>query len=188
DLGTVPAYVPDIMRKRGIRQMYVVQYELKPDSAAPIGDPPPESIASINTHDMPAFAGFWSGRDIDDRVEQGLLDERAAERERSTRARMRDSLIRFLKARCLLSKDHSDTMAVLGALVRFLGNSDAEIVLVNLEDLWLEREPQNVPGVPDRSWRQRFRVPLEAARASETITTILGALDHTRRMADGNET
>jgi 4-alpha-glucanotransferase len=188
DLGTVPAYVPDIMRKRGIRRMYVVQYEIKPQGEQPIGAPPPQSIASINTHDMPAFAGFWCGADIDDRLAQGLLDDRGAGRERATRAQMRDSLNRFLKARGLLSNDGSDTMAVLDALVRFLGSSDAEMVLVNLEDLWLEREPQNVPGVPDRSWRQRFRVPLEAARAGETITTILGALDHSRRMADGNQT
>jgi 4-alpha-glucanotransferase len=188
DLGTVPAYVPEIMRKRGIRRMYVVQYEIKPDAANPIGAPSPQSIASINTHDMPTFAGFWSGRDIDDRVEQGLLDERGAERERSTRAQMRESLTNFLKARGLLSEGGSDTMAVLDALVRFLGSSDAEMVLVNLEDLWLEGEPQNVPGVPDRSWRQRFRIPLEAARTNTAIATLLGALDHSRRMADGNET
>jgi 4-alpha-glucanotransferase len=187
DLGTVPAYVPDIMRKRGIRRMYVVQYEIKPDAAAPIGAPSPQSIASVNTHDMPTFAGFWSGRDIDDRVEQSLLDDRGAERERATRAQMRDSLTNFLKARGLLSNGGSDTMAVLDALGRFLGGSDAEMVLVNLEDLWLEREPQNVPGVPDRSWRQRFRIPLEAARADKTITTLLGALDQSRRMADGNQ-
>jgi 4-alpha-glucanotransferase len=188
DLGTVPKYVPDIMRKRGVRRMYVVQYEIKPDADAPIGAPSPQSIASINTHDMPTFAGFWDGRDIDDRLDQSLLDDRGAERERTTRARMRESLTNFLKARGLLSSDGSDTMAVLDALVRFLGSSEAEMVLVNLEDLWLEREPQNVPGIPDRSWRQRFRVPLEAARADETIARILSALDHSRRMADGNKT
>jgi 4-alpha-glucanotransferase len=188
DLGTVPEYVPNIMHKRGIRRMYVVQYEIKPDADTPIGAPSPQSIASINTHDMPSFAGFWSGRDIDDRIEQSLLDDRGAERERTTRARMRDSLTNFLKARGLLSNDESDTMAVLDALVRFLGSSEAEMVLVNLEDLWLEREPQNVPGIPDRSWRQRFRVPLEEARAGNAITAILSALDHSRRMADGNKT
>ena len=117
-----------------------------------------------------------------------MLDDGGAGREGTTRAQMRESLIRFLKARGLLSDDGSDTMAVLDALVRFLSSSEAEMVLVNLEDLWLEREPQNVPGVPDRSWRQRFRVPLEAARAKETIARILGALDHSRRMADGNQT
>jgi len=61
------------------------------------------------------------------------------------------------------------------------------MVLVNLEDLWLEREPQNVPGVADRSWRQRFRVPLETAREDAAITALLGALDSSRRMADGNQ-
>jgi len=184
DLGTVPAYVPDVMRKHGIRRMFVVQYELKPDEDLA---PASQSIASINTHDMPTFAGFWSGRDIDDRVEQGLLDDRQAGREHKNREDLRASLTRSLAARGLLSNGEGDTMAVLEALVRFLGGSEAEMVLVNLEDLWLEREPQNVPGVADRSWRQRFRVPLETAREDATITALLGALDHSRRMADGNQ-
>jgi len=74
DLGTVPNYVPRAMRKHGVRRMYVVQYELKPEAEAPAGQPPAESVASVNTHDMPTFAGFWSGKEIDDRVEQELLD------------------------------------------------------------------------------------------------------------------
>src|SRR5207253_8981248 len=75
DLGTVPEYVPRAMRAHGVRRMYVVQYELKPEGPAPAGRPPAESIASINTHDMPTFAGFWSAEDVDDRLEQELLDD-----------------------------------------------------------------------------------------------------------------
>jgi len=187
DLGTVPPYVPAKMKEHGIRRMYVVQYELKPEGEEPAGAPPAESIASINTHDMPTFAGFWRGDDIGDRVEQHLLDERGAERERRTRQQMRDSLCRFLEARALLDSGSDDTVAILEAVMGFLGSSEAEIVLVNLEDLWLEPEPQNVPGIGERSWRRRMRLSLDAARHDATTRRILRTVDRTRRQEDGKQ-
>jgi 4-alpha-glucanotransferase len=187
DLGTVPPYVPAKMKEHGIRRMYVVQYELKPEGDEPAGAPPAESIASINTHDMPTFAGFWRGDDIDDRVEQKLLDARGAQRERRTRQQMRDSLCRFLEARALLDSASDDTVAVLEAVLGFLGSSEAEIVLVNLEDLWLEPEPQNVPGIGERSWRRRMRLSLDAARHDATTRRILRTVDRTRRQEDGKQ-
>ena len=159
DLGTVPEYVPEAMRRHGLRRMFVVQYEAKPERP-PLPDPPPMSVASVNTHDMPTFAAFWSGRDIDDRVEQGLLDDPAAERE--TRRRIRDEITR-------LAGDGD----VLQNLLEWLASSDAEVVLVNLEDLWGETEPQNVPGVPERSWKQKFKLSLEEARRDERVRRIL---------------
>lgn len=187
DLGTVPQYVPKAMDKHGIRRMYVVQYEIKPQGANPIGKPPVDSAASINTHDMPTFAGFWSGLDIDDRLEQQLLDENGAEEERSRRERMRRSLIKFLKACHLLDVDVSDARTIFEPLLRFVSRSDAEMVLVNLEDLWLENEPQNVPGVPDRSWRRRLRLSLQEMQSDDTVMRLLQTVDAARRKNDGDE-
>jgi 4-alpha-glucanotransferase len=187
DLGTVPPYVPVAMNEHGIRRMYVVQYELKPDGDEPAGAPPAESVASINTHDMPTFAGFWRGDDIGDRIEQKLLDARGAAKERRTREQMINACVRFLTARGLLDPGSDDTVAVLEAVLRFLGSSDAEIVLVNLEDLWLEPEPQNVPGVAGRSWRRRMRLSLDSARHDATVRRLLDAVNQTRRQADGNQ-
>ena len=141
--------------------MYVVQYELKPAGKQPAGTPPANSVASINTHDMPTFAAFWNG-------------EQAA-------------MTRFLKARRLLQGSESDTIAILEGLLRFLASSDAEIVLVNLEDLWLEREPQNMPGVPERSWRHRTALSLEEMQNDATVNRLLKAVDQARRKAHGRK-
>jgi 4-alpha-glucanotransferase len=46
-------------------------------------------------------------------------------------------------------------------------------VLINLEDLWRELVPQNVPGVPDMSWRRKFRMGLEEAQADGSIRRVL---------------
>ena len=188
DLGTVPQYVPAMMKKHGLRRMYVVQYEAKPEGDQPIGRPAKESVASINTHDMPTFASFWTGRDVDDRLERALLDEVGAREERENRERLRGSVRSFLKAQGLLQNGADDTKAVLEALLRFLAQSDAEIVLVNLEDLWLETEPQNVPGMPERSWRKKFRYTLEQLRSDSVVTATLRSMTGQRREVDGDAT
>jgi 4-alpha-glucanotransferase len=149
DLGTVPPEVPKTMQRHGVRRMFVVQYEGK------LSGPPAASVASVNTHDMPTFAGWSRGRDVDERVELGLLDEIGAQRERETREKT------------------SREVGSIESVLTFLAASDAEIVLINLEDLWGETEPQNMPGVPERSWRHKFRLSLEDAQADGTIRRIL---------------
>jgi 4-alpha-glucanotransferase len=180
DLGTVPDAVPATMARHGLRRMHVVQYEQK------LTPPARESVASVNTHDMPTFAGFWRAKDVDDRLAQRLLDDEHAATERDAREQLRDEFTRQLKARDLLHHDTGDTTSVLQALLAFLAASDAEVVLVNLEDLWLEPEPQNVPGVPERSWRQKLRMTLEQAAADNTVKRLLHTVEERRRMVDGN--
>jgi 4-alpha-glucanotransferase len=164
DLGTVPPEVPKTMSRHGLRRMYVVQYEIKPEDP-PLAAPPAASIASLNTHDMPTFAAWLGGKDIDDRVAQGLLDEAGARRERETREEMKRRLDRFNP---------------FEASLQFLAESDAEFMLINVEDLWRETEPQNMPGVPERSWRHKFRMGLEDARADGTIRRIFTNVNERR--------
>ena len=184
DLGTVPKSVPRAMRRHGLRGMFVFQYEAKPDG--PLAEPPQQSIAAVNTHDMPTFAGFWGGLDIADRVEQGLLDTAGAEAEKITRQALRRHMAESLTARGLLHSGSDDTVAVLDAVFGYLSGSRAEMTLVNLEDLWLETEPQNRPGTTDRNWRRRFAHTLEEIQADEGIATLLRNLDRRQKTNNGH--
>jgi 4-alpha-glucanotransferase len=60
-------------------------------------------------------------------------------------------------------------------------------VLVNLEDLWLERRPQNVPGTTDEypNWRRRARYPFERFRQMRSVTGTLKRIDGLRRRGEG---
>jgi 4-alpha-glucanotransferase len=180
DLGTVPPVVPRMMRRHGLRRMFVVQYEVKADQQPPLESPAPASVASLNTHDMPPFASFWSGRDIDDRLEQDLLDERSAAEERLSRERVRRSLTEFLREHGHQEGASQESGRVLESLLAFLASSDAETVLINLEDLWGEIEPQNVPGVPERSWRHKFRMGLEEMRRAGNVRRVLASMQTLR--------
>jgi 4-alpha-glucanotransferase len=173
DLGTVPPEVPKMMNRHGLRRMYVVQYEVKPGDP-PINTPPAQSIASINTHDMPTFAAFWGAKDVDDRVEQDLLDEKGAARERENREQTRRAVMQFLIDNGYLTSGPTENVqTILEALLAYLAASDAEMMLVNPEDLWKELVPQNVPGLPDKSWRHKFRMTLEDARNDGSIRRTL---------------
>jgi 4-alpha-glucanotransferase len=173
DLGTVPPEVPRAMARHNIHRMYVVQYEAKPDPGGALPDPPASSIASINTHDMPPFAGYWKGQDIGERLEIGLMSQEHAWQEEKTRASFREALAPFLGI-----EDKNDPREVYQALLAFLRDSPARLVVVNLEDLWLETQSQNVPSTSDENpnWRRKARYTLEEFRENSNVLEALRTL------------
>jgi 4-alpha-glucanotransferase len=179
DLGTVPEEVHSGMRRHAMLQSYVVQYEATPDRDR-VPEPPSASLASLNTHDMPTFAAFWRGHDIEDRIEDGLLDPRDRDAERENRDRIRRAILTTLGR-----ADGDDEREVLGALLEWLADSDARFVIVALEDLWGELRPVNVPGITTRpNWRGRAARSLEQLRSSDDVLEILKRVDAARGRGD----
>lgn len=174
DLGTVPRYIRRAMGRHGLRRIFVVQYEAQPDAGKPLPVPPGGAVAGLNTHDTPTFAGFCRGLDLRDWRELGLLDEAGARHERHERQRVLAALAEFLEGRGLLRRPVSDA-ALMRAALEFLAELPAGLLLVNLEDLWLETRPQNVPGtVAERpNWRRPARYLLEEFRE---LPSVLGPL------------
>jgi 4-alpha-glucanotransferase len=178
NLGTVPSYVNSAMKRHRVWQMYVVQYELEPSRKAAIGEVPSNCVASLNTHDMPPFAAFWEGDDIEDRRAQGLLDDEPAAAEHEYRARLREGLIEWLRAEGLLNGTDADLQTVMRRLLDYLAASPAEVVIASLEDLWLETRPQNVPGTSTErpNWTRKARHTLEEMQAMAEVVEVLESL------------
>jgi len=171
NLGTVPPEVNEAMVEHDIRQMYVVQYEIMGDPDNPSLPPPPaKCVASLNTHDMPPFRAFIDGTDIHDRVDLGFVDRKAAAVERKQRATMRRALRSLVGVN---GRGFSD--GLYPSLLRYLAGSMAEVVLVNLEDLWDETLPQNVPATSAErpNWRRRVRPSIEQIRKMAEIAEVL---------------
>jgi 4-alpha-glucanotransferase len=97
NLGTVPKEVNEAMSRHGLRQMYVVQFAQRANPRAALAKPPPHSVASPNTHDMPTFAAHWRGLDIDDRATLGLLTKAEVGKEHARRAKLNLALAKFLQ-------------------------------------------------------------------------------------------
>ncbi|MGH7477405.1 MAG: 4-alpha-glucanotransferase [Longimicrobiales bacterium] len=177
DLGTVPPQVRRAMMTHGIRRMFVAQFELTDDSARPLGPVPPDATAYVNTHDMPPFAAFLQESDIRLRHELGWLDAEAVQRERVSRGRQRAALIEFLHDRGTIT-DALDPASVHAALAEHLATGAAALLMVNLEDLWGETEPQNVPG----TWKERPNWRRRAALRFDEFCDAPGVLGALRRI------
>ncbi|MBI4466812.1 MAG: 4-alpha-glucanotransferase [Acidobacteria bacterium] len=175
DLGTVPRYVRLAMTRHKLLRSYVLQFELTPDPGRAIHPVPAGCLASCNTHDTRPFQGFWDGLDIDDRLELGLVDEAEAARLRADRRARLEALVSFLRRGDWLAGDPTDPAAVYKACLSYLGASPAQIVMVNLEDLWLETEQQNTPGTLEKrpNWRRKARYPFEEfSRSTHLLETL----------------
>jgi 4-alpha-glucanotransferase len=178
DLGTVPPEVPPMMARHNVHRMYVLQYQAQPNpdnALAPIFE---GAIASINTHDMPTFAAFWRGLDIDDRRDLGLFDAKAAQAEHARRRELCRAIETYLQRQGFLPAGR-DPLAVLRACLAFLATGPGRVALANLEDLWLEVNSQNVPGTwrERPNWRRRARYALEQVKEMAPALEVLRELD-----------
>lgn len=183
NLGTVPAAVNAKLVRHNIRGMHVAQFGVTSDPNDALDPVPERAVASLNTHDTPMFAAYWTGADIDDRRELDLLTDEAAERERACRRQQRAALTAFLRAGGWLHEDSPGTGAVLRAWLANLAGGDADFLLLNLEDLWLEPAPQNLPGTAEErpNWKRKTRYSLEQIHTLPAVRETLRAIDQIRK-------
>ena len=182
DLGMVPAYVRPAMARHGLHRLYIVNYELTASPQQAFGPVPQNAVASLNTHDMFPFAAYWSERDIVERLKLGLLDEAGARQEDESRRMVEAALVAFLRGRGLLG-EAADRRAVMAACLKYLSAGPARLVLVNLEDLWGETRPQNVPSTEKEypNWQHKARYAFEEFREMPVVREVLLEVSRLRK-------
>ncbi len=208
NLGTVPAAVDEALAEHGVSPMWVGQFALTGDPEAPLSPPRADALACLDTHDTPTFPAFLAGRDLARRIERGLLAPEAAEAEREGRESGRRALEAHLVAAGLAEPPAArtkakgargerraaaepspelDPAAVARGAARLVAAGPARTVLVSLEDLWGETEPQNEPGTgPERpNWRRRAALTFEEMTADPRVVETLRGVDAARRSAAG---
>jgi 4-alpha-glucanotransferase len=182
----VPGFVRRAMRRHGLYRSAIVELELtgRPEAAA--RRPVRASVAGLNTHDLPTFAGYWAGRDVEARAAQGWLSPDQVEEERALRRRQREALAHDLRTQGWLWGDDPEPgdEELLRATLRWLAASPAEALVVNLEDLWLEPAQQNVPGTTTGNWHRPARLPLERLREDPGVVDTLKDVNRIRRGAE----
>jgi 4-alpha-glucanotransferase len=167
DLGTVPPDVPPALEKWGILSSKVLYFEREGETEfRQASTYEARALATANTHDMPTLAGFRTGRDIELKLQVGMMKPKEAEEARRTRRREWEALLQRLVAEGLLAPGQDPGDAELrGAVHEFLSRTPSALVGFSLDDVTGEQEPVNVPGVAgDRfpSWTRRMRMGLEA--------------------------
>jgi 4-alpha-glucanotransferase len=170
DLGTVPRELRPALRRHAVLRTSVLQNAEGRTPNRPLTSTALPGVASLQTHDMPPLADWWRGGDIDRRLKLGLLNEAAARRERRAREKLRAAWLRDL--------GESDSRGLLPALLSLMSAGESRCVLVDLEDLWGESRPQNIPGTTDAwpNWRRRARLPFETFRERRRLLSALRKL------------
>jgi 4-alpha-glucanotransferase len=164
NLGTVPAETNRAMRRHRALGMWVLEFDLPNDDDAIARPPPARDLACMDTHDLPTFATWWH----------------------DLAPAPRGALLEALRAAGELDTEYGEMIApesVLAATLAWLGRSAAPLVQASLEDLWLESDPQNIPGSDqqDGRFRQRLAYGLDELDTLDTVKNALDRLDQARR-------
>ena len=187
NLGLVPPEVTDGMREHGIAGMYVQMFNLTGNPDAPMRRPEASEVASFATHDLPPFAAYWTDEDSRERERLGLLPASRVQEEIDARAGLKSALLAHLQARGLVGESPGVTEVYRGALT-LLAETDAEYVMVGLEDTWGESQAQNIPGTATEqypNWTNRAAHSLEEF---DSVGALTEALEAVRRLRGAHAT
>ena len=167
DLGSVPDGLRARLREAGLLSYRVLVYERHWQGDGQFCRPaeyPPQSLATVATHDMPTMTEFWCGDDIARRAKLGLYpgqqqhDEDAARRDGE-----RNGILRLLGDIGLSPADPSSAGDVIESLHAAIARTASMLAVVQLDDLVGETEPVNIPGTYREypNWRRKLALPLE---------------------------
>jgi 4-alpha-glucanotransferase len=178
NLGTVPDAIAEALPRHRILGMYLAQFAaMSPEG---IQAPGAQDVAMVGTHDTPTFAGWLAGSDIDDRLRTGLLSHDAEIAVRVERA------LAVTRLADLLGASPDDPMAMLTAVLEWLGTSESPLVVQWLEDCWLEPRGVNLPGTRASEWpnwqRPMGRL-LDDVMNDASVRQVLQRIDQARREA-----
>jgi len=165
DLGTVPENFRATLSAWGVWSYLVVLFERNWDGSFRRPEEYPErAIATLNTHDLPTFAGWMSGHDLKTKraigVDPGETDD---ERHHS-----RVTFCAALAAATCRQRIGFEEVAA------FLAATPTRLVSVAVEDVLALDDQVNVPGTVGEhpNWRRRWPVSLEELASDQRLTRI----------------
>ena len=180
DLGTVP---PEVRREMDARTVYsyrVLLFEkgwdgrfFQPDEY------PRRAIATVTTHDLPTFAGYWSGNDIELRERLALYPSEALRLQvADERSNDRRSLLAALESAGLAPPAQEGEQAgdaLCHAIHVYLARSASALVALQVEDLVGMTEPVNVPGTSHEypNWQRKMTCTLAEILGDEGVRRTL---------------
>ena len=175
DLGTVPEDVPPAMEKWGVLSSKVLYFEREGGGFRAADRYASAALATANTHDLATLAGFWAGRDLEQRARVGLIPNKAAlDEAEQERERGKTALLARLAEDGVLPEPRApdDDVALRGAIHEFLCRTPAALVGLALDDLAGEIDAVNLPGVgPDQhpSWMRKISMTIDEMKSSVEV-------------------
>lgn len=191
DLGVVPVELRARMREAGVYGNRLLYFEQYGDGRfkAP-SEQQDDVLLMVTNHDVPALADWWQGGDLQRRLQLGLIaDEAALAPLLQDRAVNKQRLLDALAAEQVLpaawveaAADQVIDMDLCSAIHRFCARSRSRLLLLQLEDLQLLREPVNIPGTYREypNWRRKQALTTTAIFAEPAVQQLLAAVHEER--------
>ncbi len=170
DLGSVPDGLRPRLHALGLLSYRVLVFERYWQTDGRFCLPeeyPPQSLATVATHDMPTMSEFWTGGDIERRAQLGLFagadPQQQRDEDAARRRAERNGMLRLLGECGLSPVDPQEPGAVVDSLHAAVARTRSMLAVVQLDDLIGEMEPVNVPGTYREypNWRRKLSLPLE---------------------------
>lgn len=198
DLGTVSDEMRGALHDWGLlsyRIVYFSKHWHGDHSFLAPSEYPPQSLVTVSTHDLPTFAGFWSGHDLDMRDRLDLFpDAQTRDRLRHERELDRTRLLTALAQENLCpgtiteADTERPTAELVTAVHRYAARARSAVMMVQMEDVLGELEQANVPGTvaEQPNWQRRLHVPLEEWPEHKLLQELARDLRTERRTEDAD--
>ncbi len=168
DLGTVADELRRELEAHEILSYRLVLFER--DQAGFKAPPayPRRALVAWSTHDLPTFAGWWNGADLETRGRLGLVDAGALGRAHDERKADRAALVAALRREGLVPEGTDPaaplTDELLLAVQVYAARTPAAVMVVQMEDVLGVAEQANVPGTVEQhpNWRRKLPLELDA--------------------------
>lgn len=172
DLGTVPDYFRGRMSDWGIWSYRVLIFERHNGAFLAPSHYPRDSVVTFSTHDLPTFAGWMIGHDLNSKLQLGIDPGETAE----DRAAARAALTKLLTSTGCANVNFL-------SVARFLASTPARLLMISMEDiLGLIGQP-NLPGTLHEhpNWRQRLPITLEELKNYPEFISLACLMDKSGR-------
>jgi 4-alpha-glucanotransferase len=185
NLGTLPKNLNEELQANNIMGMHVLEYELGSIRKS-IPTITRQQVVSLNTHDMFPFAAFVDAEDLAKQQQLKIMSDDQVKAHLQERQPDLKRLTEFLRQNGFMLDEGTaqdfPSWANAGAAnsrlflacLSYLSASKSPLLLINIEDLWLEREPQNVPSATQApNWRHKLPADWEEIAHSKELYQLL---------------
>ncbi len=177
DLGTVPEGFREQMADWGIWSYLVMMFERDHHgSFQGVDHYSPNALVTFNTHDLPTFAGWRTGSDLELKRSLGIDPGESDDARRHAIAMLLNVL-----------RHHSIDNDHVYAIVKFLARTKSRLLAISLEDLLDVTDQPNIPGTVNEhpNWRQRLPVAVDEIAAAIDLAALRDATGERTQQATG---
>jgi 4-alpha-glucanotransferase len=186
DLGTVPAGFRERMASANILSYRVLFFEQESQQGGLIAPDnyPLLAVAVSGSHDLPTLRGWLEGADIELKQRLGLYpSEEEAARQRALRQEQRAAILSALE---IAEPAPAERFSI--AIHRFLARTRSVLTMAQLDDLFDEHQPVNVPATSTEhpNWRRKYSVALEELSENHPAWKLVEAIQSGRPKNGGH--